>query len=127
MLNAHDIYEIAKSYQAEITEGRQIQWLATANSLGEWIPISRYLPSVLDSVILERAPHVVGYLPAAMEATKWPRPMVMGFLQGMYLGKPLETQPIHMEDFLYWKGMVYALMVIQKLKSRLWEAEGLFS
>ncbi len=127
MLNAQDIYEIAKSYQAEITAGRQIQWLGTENSPGKWELMPPFRPRVMDALILHKAYNTTGYLAAAKAATRWPESMVMGFLQGMLLGRPLETQKMYREDFLYWKGMVVGMMVIQKLKSRLWEAESLFS
>ena len=127
MLNAQDIYEIAKSYQAEITAGRQIQWHDMENSLGEWKKVAAFRPSVLDAVILDTACHMPNYLEAAKAATVWSDPMVMGCLQAMLLGRPLKTQGMYMENFRYWKGMVISLMVIQKLKSRLWEAESLFS
>ncbi len=132
MLDAHVIYRIAKSYRAEITESRQIQWHGMVNSLGnksysQWESLPDYRPSVMDSVILQRAWRVPGYLEAAMAATGWTRSMVMGFLQAMLLGHPLKTEEIRMEEFPYFKGMLIGLMVIQKLKSRLWEAESHFS
>jgi hypothetical protein len=127
MLNAQDIYEIAKSYQAEITAGRQIQWRDMGCTHGQWEPMTQYRPSVMDSLILDRAWRVPGYLAAARAATGWPTPILVGFLEAMAVGKPLETKKMHMEDFQYWKGLVIGLMVIQKLKSRLWEAESLFT
>ena len=128
MLDAHEIYLIAKSYRAEITESRQIQWLDTGNSPGSlWAQRDEYQPSVMDSLILDLAWRVPGYLEAAKAATGWSGVMVMGFLQAMLLGHPLKTEEIRMEDFPYFKGMLIGLMVVQKLKSRLWEAESLFS
>ena len=126
MLNAQNVYEIAKKYQAEIIADRQIQWHDTANSCGEWRQSVQYHPSVMDVVILERAPNVPGYLEAANEATGWPEPAILGFLQTMILGKPIESEEMHMTHFMHWKGVIIALMVIAKLKSRLEEAEDLF-
>ena len=128
MLDAHHVYEIAKKYQAEITADRQIQWLDMGSLPGDkWVKHTEYRPSVMDAVILDQAWKIPGYLSAAKAATGWTEPMVMGFLQGMYLGQPLETVQMKSENFPYWKGMLIGLMVIQKLKSRLWEAESLFS
>ena len=127
MLDAHHVYEIAKSYRAEITADRQIQWHGMVNSPGEWQQMVEYRPSVMDSIILAKSWLIPGYLSAAKAATGWSEAMVMGFLQGMYLGHPLETTEMTVENFTYLKGMLIGLMVIQKLKSRLWEAESLFS
>lgn len=127
MLDAHAVYEIAKKYQAEITERRQIKWLVTENLPGRWVMQRGVLPSVLDAVILEKSWRVHPYLAAVQAATMWSRPRVMGFLQGMYLGKPPKSEAIKLEEFQYWKGMLGAMMVIQKLKSRQAQAEALFS
>ena len=128
MLDAHEIYHIAKIYRAEITASRQIQWLDTENSPGNrWKELTEYQPSVMDSIILQKAWRVPEYLEAAKAATGWSEPMVMGFLQAMWLGHPLTSEAITKENFRYVKGMLIGLMVVQKLKSRLWEAEELFS
>jgi hypothetical protein len=127
MLESQAVYEIAKKYQAEVTAGRQIQWHVTENSHGGWMQITRYPPSVMDSLILEKAWRQPGYLAAAKAATGWSNSVVWGFHQTMYLGHPLESEQMYLEDFMYWKGVVIALMVIQKLKYRLREAESHFS
>lgn len=127
MLETQEVYEIATKYRAEITAGRQIQWHDTGNSHGAWMQVTKYPPSVLDSLILEKAFRTPGYLAAAKAATGWTTSMIWGFQQTMLLGQPLESEEMYMEDFLYWKGVVIALMVIQKLHGRLRDAESHFS
>lgn len=127
MLNSQNVYEIAKKYRAEITAGRQIQWLDMGDFPGEWHEKLQYRPSVLDSLILEGAIHEPKYMTAAMQSTGWPRPMIVGFQTTMLLGRPFETEDMYIEGFMYWKGVVYALMVIEKLRSRHQYAESFFN
>jgi hypothetical protein len=127
MLDAQSVYEIAKHYRAEITAGRQIKWLVTENSHGEWTELMQYRPSVLDSVILAKSWRMPGYLAAAKAATMWPNDMIEGFLQAMLLGRPTASQEMRMENFQHWKGQFVGFMVIQKLRGEWREAEAHFS
>jgi len=127
MLNAQNVYEITKKHRAEITAERQIRWLGMGDFPGEWRETLQYRPSIMDALVLEHACHVgPSYLEAAGAATGWPKDMVIGFQQTMIFGKPIETKDMHMLDFQHWKGVILALMVIAKLKSRWEEAEDLF-
>jgi len=113
-LNAIEVYENAKKYKAEITPGRQIRWMDIP---GEWVEILQYRPSVLDSLILQYAPQVgPSYLAAACAATGWNRRTILGFLQIMLIGRPVESEVMNWSSRGYWQGVVIGLIVYEKLR-----------
>jgi len=115
-LDVTEVVRVAKKYQADLTPERQIRWVT---SLGEptWIQTLQYRPSVIDALILEHAYRVgPSYLTAAQAATGWNRRTILGFLQIMLVGRPIETATMNRSSFNYWKGVIMGLMVYQKLR-----------
>lgn len=111
-----EIVRIAKKYKADITPARQIRW---QDMIGEpsWVETLQYRPSVLDAVILEHAWRVgPSYLSAAQAATGWNRRTILGFLQIMLLGHPIETAQMNRKSFNYWRGVIIGVMVYGKLR-----------
>jgi hypothetical protein len=109
-----DVVKVAKQYKADITPARQIRW---DNMSGEWRETLQYRPSVLDSMILAHASQVgPSYLTAAQAATGWNRRTIMGFLQIMLVGQPIETDVMQQNSFNYWKGIIMGVMVYGKLR-----------
>jgi len=113
-ISVTDVVNIAKKYKADITPGRQIRWMVTT---GEWIETLQFRPSVLDSLILEFSSKVgPSYLSAAQAATGWHRRTILGFLQVMLLGRPVETAEMRGGSINYFKGIIIGLIVYGKLR-----------
>lgn len=115
-LTVTDVVAVAKKRQADLTPDRQIRWVVTIGE-PQWIETLQYRPSVLDALILEYAPKVgPGYLAAARAATGWNGRTILGFLQVMLIGRPIESQPMKEGSLNYWKGIIIGLMVYSKLR-----------
>tara|TARA_R110000772_G_scaffold267971_3_gene393602 strand:+ start:35107 stop:35511 length:405 start_codon:yes stop_codon:yes gene_type:complete len=116
-LTVTEVVDIAKKYKADITPGRQIRWVDSTGETPSWIETLQFRPSVLDSLILERAWKVgPSYLTAAQAATGWNRRTLFGFLQIMLVGRPIETAEMNRSSFNYWKGIIIGVMVYGKLR-----------
>jgi len=113
-LTAWAIITAAKEYQAELTPNTQIAWNATAS---EWQEKLQFRPSVMDAVILTYSRKVgPSYLQAAQAATGWPRQTILGFLEIMLLGAPVESAEIQRKGWSYWRGVIAGLFVYAKLR-----------
>jgi hypothetical protein len=115
-LTVTEVVEVAKKYKADLTPDRQIRWV---DSIGvpSWIQTLQYRPSVLDALILEYAPTLgPSYISAAQKATGWNRRTILGFLQVMLIGRPIETATMNRKSFNYWKGVIIGVMVYGKLR-----------
>ena len=115
-LSVTDVVAVAKKYKADLTPDRQIRWV---DSIGEpvWMETLQYRPSVLDSLILEYSWKVrPSYISAVQAATGWNRRTILGFLQIMITGKPIESIAMNHASVNYLKGVVMGIMVYSKLR-----------
>jgi hypothetical protein len=115
-LTVTDVVQVAKKYKADLTPDRQIRWVDT---IGEpsWMETLQYRPSVLDALILEYAGRIgPSYITAAQAATGWNRRTILGFLQIMLAGQPMETAQMKHSSFNYWKGVIIGVIVYGKLR-----------
>lgn len=116
-LSVTDVVRIAKKHKADITPGRQIRWVDMPGQTPMWMETLQFRPSVLDALILEHASLVgPGYLTAVQAATGWNRRTILGFLQIMLVGRPIESQQMEEGSFNYWKGIIIGVMVYGKLR-----------
>jgi hypothetical protein len=116
MITTQEIIAIAKHHNAMVTEESHLHWVDT---LQEWNELKFLRPSVLDTIVLDRALKVgPSYLEAVQAATGWQRDTVVGFQTAMLLGGPAESAEMDMERLAYWRGILIGSFVYEKIKKR---------
>jgi len=113
MMNAPELILIAKDYNAQCSEACLIQF-----NQGEWT-LGDERPSVLDAAVLAKGQNVgPSYTEAISAATGWPIETIVGFNTVMYLGYPAESATMQWDKVSYWRGVMMALFVYEKIKVR---------